>query len=107
MTLGELINELAKQENPQDLLVMGLGEPMSYRGYYDQIGFPLEPRISIGRMLENAKSAQGATFEGYKGGYFEMGLDTDTWVAGYGRCGSELTHGLLDELMKHKIEVNK
>lgn len=88
MNLGELIERL---ENIPDDLVFpnGFGEPMSWRGVYAELAFNPENNVTAGSMLENAKSAVGKTFTGYKGGDFMMTLDTDVHIASYGSYGGD------------------
>ena len=100
MTLGELIDYL-ENHNPELKLAMGLGDAHSYRGYYEQLAFELEPSVTVEKMLKTAKSCLGKTFTGYKGGEFTMDHDTDTWIAAYNSTGSEITYGLLDQLFRH------
>lgn len=86
MTLGELIARL--EAMPADAPV-NLDEPHSYRGYYRDLAF--EPGESTaGAVLDAARAALGATFEGYKGGDYVMGKSTPMWVASYGCCGQKL-----------------
>lgn len=86
LTLGELI---AKLDAMPATTPVGLVEPHSYRGYYRDLAF--EPGESTaGAVLEAARAALGATFEGYKGGDYVMGKSTPVWVASYGCCGRKL-----------------
>lgn len=94
MTLEELINFLEQRESTTPV-PLGFGEPMSYRGYYDQLAFPLERDTTVGEMLEHARSALGQTFCGYKGGDFTMREWTDCWLAEYGREGEGIGPVLL------------
>lgn len=93
ITLGQLIDAL-KTASPTgsvrfdwcDLHPAGLA---SYRGYYEDlaIGFMCEkwtPIVTVSDFLLECQSAIGKTFEGYKGGDFEMDRDTVLWVANYG-----------------------
>lgn len=81
--LKDLIECLEKQ-NPDAIVPHGFGCPMSYRGDYSQLAFEPVENARIGDMLEHAKSALGATFEGYKGGNYTMYEYTDCWIAKYG-----------------------
>jgi hypothetical protein len=95
MTLSELIERLEKM--PQDKVVpFGFGDPHSYRGYYDQLAFAPRESVRVADMLADAKSAMGKTFEGYKGGDYEMGPYTEVNIAHYGSCGDGISHMLLD-----------
>ena len=88
MVLRELISWLESQ-NPDAVVPYGFGEPMSYRGYYDQVAFEPVENARIGDMLEHAKSALGATFFGYKGGEYKMQEYTDCWIAEYGSAKAD------------------
>ena len=89
LTLGELIKFLETQ--PSDLLVEGLGELDSYRGYYRDLAFePVTTQRSAEDLLVECQSAMGKVFEGYKGGDYLMGENTPLWVANYGSCGTRL-----------------
>jgi hypothetical protein len=99
MSLGEIIERLEK-EDPSRILKIGWGEPGSYRGYYQDVAFEPANNVTIGSMLENAKSALGQTFCGYKGGDFKMNEYTDCWIAEYGRSnGAQISDLLLDFML--------
>ena len=94
MTLARLIEVL--ESAPRDMVVKrGFSGPHSYRGYYDQLAFKHEPNTTVGEMLECAKSANGKTFTGYKGGEYEMNGETTVNIANYGCCGEEIGELLL------------
>lgn len=57
----------------------GFANPHSYRGYYDQLAFEPAYGVTIGSMLDAAKSAVGAIYYGYKGGSYRMGKWTDVY----------------------------
>lgn len=81
--LQDLIDWLEQQ--PGDARVPhGFGEPMSYRGSYDELAFEPKDDVSFGEMLGYAKSALGKTFTGYKGGDYTMESYTPCWIAEYG-----------------------
>ena len=94
MTLGDLIEFLADEDQDR-VLVLGFSNPHSYRGYYDQLAFEPEENVTIASMLECAKAADGATYEGWKGGDFLMREFTDCWIAPVGECGEALGEMLL------------
>lgn len=48
------------------------------------MAFKPKENVTFGEMLVHAKSAQGATFTGYKGGEYTMHEYTDCWIAEYG-----------------------
>jgi hypothetical protein len=69
----------------------------SWRGVYaeltlgrDRYGKPR--RMSVQRLLAQAKKADGATFQGYKGGDFTMGRHTPVWADD---CGEYNSRGIL------------
>ena len=89
MTLGSLIALLKKM--PQDMLIDGLEEPHSYRGYYSNLAFErAENKRTVAETLEMCQGAMGEVFEGYKGGDFMMGKNTPVWVDNYGSCGERI-----------------
>ena len=98
--LKDLIEWLEKQ-NPDAVVPYGFGEPMSYRGYYDDVAFAPVENARLGDMLEHAKSALGATFEGYKGGSFTMYGYTACWIAEYGDSDGDK----IGKTMMHLWEV--
>lgn len=81
--LKDLIEWLEKQ-SPDAVVPHGFGEPMSYRGYYDELAFEPVESTTFGEMLTHARNALGATFTGYKGGDYKMGEYTPCWIAEYG-----------------------
>lgn len=89
VTLGALIEQLAAL--PGDAIVRGLGELMSYRGYYCDLAFePSDRDEPIAVLLERCRAAMGRVFQGYKGGDFLMGETTPLWIAPYGSSGERL-----------------
>lgn len=105
MMLGELIEYLEK-EDPDKVVPLGFRQPDSYRGYYDQLAFEPVKNITVGAMLACAKEAMGKTYQGYKGGDFEMHQYTDVWLACWGECGEGIGETLLDYMMgKVKLDA--
>lgn len=94
MTLGELIEFLEKQDTAL-LLPEGFANPHSYRGYYDELAFEPAQNVTVGSMLDAAKSALGTTYEGWKGGEYTMQAYTDCWLASRGDTGEGLGAGML------------
>lgn len=94
LTLKELITQLESLDQDK-VISYGFGSPMSYRGYYDELAFEPEENVTVSHMLENALSALGKTFEGYKGGDFTMRENTPCWIAHYGNTGDEINDTLL------------
>lgn len=87
MTLGKLIAAL--EALPPDRRIQGIGEPMSYRGYYSDLAFEpdFNPRPIADLLTMLHKECMGQTFEGYKGGDFDMGARTPLWSAEYSMTG--------------------
>jgi hypothetical protein len=83
VTLAELIARL-EAANPQQVVTRGFDSPHSYRGDYMDLAFEPATDITVGDMLDAARSALGETFTGYKGGDFTMDGYTDCWLAEYG-----------------------
>ena len=89
MTLGEVIARL--KELPPDLIIKGLGDLDSYRGYYSDLAFgPDERGRTVERLLGECTDSMGKVFYGYKGGEYPMHALTPLWVAPYGHCGLKL-----------------
>ena len=89
LTLGQFIAAL--KELPPAAMVSGLGDLMSYRGYYCDLAFDPETREeTVAALLARCQDAMGRTFEGYKGGDFLMGETTPLWVAPYGSSGERV-----------------
>ena len=86
--LKELIEQL--ELLPLDgVIPFGFGEPMSYRGYYEELAFKPVENAKVEDMLNFAKSAMGKTFTGYKGGEFEMNEFSDCYIAEYGTSAGD------------------
>jgi hypothetical protein len=94
-TLGDLIERL---EQLPEYIVIPLGQPMSYRGYYCDLAFELSSSEfnTVKEILEHANYSVDRRFTGYKGGDFVMDLDTPVWIAHYGSCGRKIT-GITDD----------
>ena len=80
MKLGEVIAELEKHD-PAKVVAHGFGDPDSYRGWYERVAFEPVGPTTVGEMLTHARSAVGATFEGWKGGRYTMDVDTVVHIA--------------------------
>jgi hypothetical protein len=90
MVLKDLIDTLSAL--PADAeVVMDCGTVptrlMSWRGKYadltlDHRGGSSGPSVAV--LLDDAQQAIGKTFEGYKGGEYEMRSDTPVWADPYG-----------------------
>lgn len=88
MNLGELIT-LLEGVDPNLVFPKGFGEPDSWRGVYAEIAFEPAENVSAASMLAHAKSANGARFNGYKGGSYLMGLETPVHIERYGCYSGE------------------
>lgn len=86
MNLRQLIKRLkqAHYAMPDAILRTGFNRPHSYRGYYEQLSFEPAENIRLKDMLDLAIAANGATYEGWKGGSYTMDLDTTVWIASEG-----------------------
>lgn len=102
MTLGELIERL--EQAPRDQVVpLGFNNPHSYRGYYEDLAFEPAENVTVGEMLDAARSALGKTFEGYKGGDYTMHEYTDVWLASYSFTGESIGPVLLDYMLGVRV----
>jgi hypothetical protein len=89
MTLGKLIDRLSQLDPAMG--IDGLCEPHSYRGYYSDLAFErCNDKRTVADVLAMAKDCMGETFQGYKGGNFDMTMSTPVWVADYGSCGMKI-----------------
>lgn len=95
MSLGEIIERLKKEQDLTRRVLLGLGSPGSYRGYYECLGFIPTPNTSIIQMIGCAQRAVGATYDGYKGGEYVMTVDTECYLAVHGDSGPPITSKLL------------
>jgi len=89
MTLGEII-EFLEQQPPEKVVPVGFCNPHSYRGVYEYLAFEPTCGTTVGEMLDEARSALGKTYSGYKGGEYTMDGYTDCWLAEYGCCGETI-----------------
>lgn len=91
VTLGDLITALQSANKDKTVRDQNgeyvSAECDSYRGYYSDLSFEPGDKCTVAEMLDSASNAMGKTFEGYKGGDYDMGEDTPLWVAYYGSCG--------------------
>lgn len=83
MKLYELIEALEKEDQTK-VCKFGFNSPHSFRGCYDELAFEPAENVTVSDMLACAKSAVGATYQGYKGGDFLMDMHTDVHIANYG-----------------------
>lgn len=106
MRLGELIKTLEAVLDKGRLVTHGFGHPHSYRGYYECLAFEPVMHTTVEAILDCAKGAVGATFEGYKGGDFEMGEWTDVYVARYGDTGEPMSGALLAWMIGEPLDLS-
>jgi hypothetical protein len=96
--LGQLIARL-EREDPDRVLPLGFANPHSWRGDYMELAFEPVANIRIGDMLAAARSAVGATYQGWKGGDYTMGEFSDCWLARRGEAGDNKIGPLLLALL--------
>lgn len=89
MTLIEFIKRL-KSMDPNELLPVGIRNPHSYRGFYDELAFEPTDPIPVNEAIKVAESAIGMTFTAYKGGEYKMSGKTNCWLAEWGELGDEI-----------------
>ena len=95
MNLKELIEYLEKKD--RDLIVpMGFADPHSYRGDYECVAFEPVESITIGAMLDYARDAMGSIYQGWKGGEYRMGRNTEVYLAMEGQSGEKMGRILLN-----------
>jgi hypothetical protein len=90
MTLGALITMLEAKGHQNAVCPAGFSDPHSYRGFYEDVAFVPARNITVADMLEAARSALGATYEGWKGGDYTMDWETSCWLAFEGDTGETL-----------------
>lgn len=96
--LGQLIARL-EREDPNRVLPLGFANPHSWRGDYMELAFEPLANISIGDMLAAARSALGATYQGWKGGDYTMHEHSDCHIAREGESGDNQIGPLLLDLL--------
>lgn len=106
MMLLQLIRTLENYP-PTLVLPIGFHDPHSYRGYYECLAFQPTENVTVGSMLECAKSALGATFSGWKSGDYTMTEYTDVYLAQVGSCGEELGPMLLGYMLRDAINPDE
>jgi hypothetical protein len=93
MTLGEFIDELEKLPGEAEIAFefgdLVPGRFHSWRMVYSQLCLDWDGRwpLKVSQLLAEAKACVGKTFEGWKGGDFVMGRDTNLWIARAGESG--------------------
>jgi len=103
--LGGIIERL-EREDPARILPLGFANPHSFRGDYADLAFEPVENINVGAMLAAARSALGATFEGWKGGDYTMRTHTDCWISLRGEDSDNKIGPLLLELLLAQPEAS-
>jgi hypothetical protein len=98
VNLGDLITRL-EAADPNQVIPHGFHNPHSYRGDYYDLAFEPATNITVADMLEAARSAVGATYQGYKGGDFKMTPSDWCWLSEEGSASGETISPLLLEFM--------
>lgn len=72
------------------------GEFASWRGVYAELTLTpgVEP-VTVGELLDRCRAADGAVFEGWKGGEFTMGRGTKVWADEEGSANGEALQGVV------------
>ena len=102
--LGQLVDTLADVD-PDKIIEEGFAEPDSWRGIYRYVAFSPARNVTVSSMLKHAKSAIGATFEGYKGDTFTMSRETPCYIACYGFSGDN--DGITSERLQRMLGIQE
>lgn len=99
MRLGDLIDTL-EGFAPDTPVFYGPSERpsefTSWRGRYDELTLvPGNKPMTVGKLLDLARKADGGTFTGYKGGEYTMSRDTPVWADDYGDCNYNAITGIV------------
>ena len=97
-SLGAFIIDLQKEDQDKEIVFDGApsaypypGDFDSYRGYYSDLMLSFsDATCTVGDVLVKCDAANGATYQGYKGGDYTMGLATPLFAADYGCCGRQI-----------------
>jgi hypothetical protein len=88
LTLDNLIELLQNFKNDD---FQKFQNPHSYRRFYDELAIEMGNGTMKGhKLISMLESCDGRTFEGYKGGSFEMHFKTPLWVADKGCTGAKI-----------------
>lgn len=105
LNLEELIVAL-EAADPARVVPIGFHRPHSYRGFYEDLAFEITHNITVGDMLAATQSALGTTYQGYKGGDYEMREHTPCWLVLEQRCvGESIGEVFLSLLLATATEV--
>ena len=99
MMLEDIITIL-EDEDPENIIPIGFDSPHSYRGSYDKLAFEPSRRITVKKMLANAKKAINSKYSGYKGETYKMTENTKVYLANYGKQWVPFTKGMLKNMLK-------
>jgi hypothetical protein len=91
MILGNLITVLETLPDKERVLKNGFTNPHSWRGSYYELAFEPAENVTIQSMLDCAREAIGATYEGWKGGVFTMSKYSECHLAEEGSTGYPIT----------------
>lgn len=101
LRLGELIEKLTPIKKDKHVyfdwagciprVSNGRAQFSIYRGYYSDLALEYEAGeymkfVTVGELLEGAKSVRGQDLTSWKGGKFHIDSDTIIWVANLGNC---------------------
>lgn len=89
MNLGTLDTIFSKLENDDFVFATCFGEPMSYRGFYDEVAFEPSYNRKLSDVKSNINKAFTEQFEGYKGGEYSYDSLTTAHIASYGNYSEE------------------
>jgi hypothetical protein len=98
VNLSDLIARL-ETADPNQTVKHGFHNPHSYRGDYMDLAFEPAENVTVREMLDAARSALAATFQGWKGGDFVMHGDTWCWLSAEGDVSGETISALLLDLI--------
>lgn len=98
MTLQEIIDFLSMRDASK-VVPIGFDSPHSYRGDYSELAFEPRRNVTIGEMLDSARSALGTVYKGYKGGDYKMYPDTACHLANYGCSGEDIGIVLMEYMV--------
>lgn len=109
VTLGQMIKDLGRLDEYWSV-PFAFCCPHSNRGWYEKLG--LEVRSEECCYVNNvvkflSECCEGRTFEGYKGGSFYMGSDTEVCLSIYGSTGLPLTPSFWNAYIEMIVEGNK
>lgn len=97
--------EILNQYDKNKIVELGWGEDSGHsnRGYYSDLGLEPQYNVTIGEMIDELKNCVGRTFTGWKGGEFEMDMNTDIHLSNEGSCGTNISNIFLELLIENRI----